>query len=112
MTTPIATGVRNVLLTFSRRTVASRTDSRDIASYTWTELGTRWARVQMKGGGEREFGGQTIAIDQLTATFPYFSGLTTEDKITISGTDYGIDILDDRDMAGIEHVATIAKLDE
>lgn len=102
MTIPVATGLRNKLLTFYRRSVSSRTTARDIGGYTWTNLGTRWAQIKSELAGEQITAGQVGQMMQVVAICPYMAGLTSADKVTMGGVDYGIDAISDVDGLGIE----------
>jgi len=109
MTTPIATGRRQHLISFERRTVSSRSaDGTPV--YTWITLADQWAEVVGVRGDETGFGGQMVAESTHKVTFPYTADLTTEDRVRYCSRLFGIQYLEDRDLAGVEYVALVKEL--
>ena len=109
MTTPIATGRRQHYVSFERRTVASRAADGS-PTYTWITLSDQWAEVVGVRGDETGFGGQIVAESTHKITFPYVADLTTEDRVRYCSRLFGIKYLEDRDFAGVEHVALVKEL--
>lgn len=116
MTVPVPTGMRMVRVWIYRRTVATRTTLRDISTLTWTKLANRWGQVKIAAMPEAELAAQVVGPRRTEVIIPYVSGLTTADAVVLGGADpggttseptFGIESIDDRDYAHVEHVLTL-----
>lgn len=102
--TPIKAGEKDKRITIQEPTKTVNGLGEEIATWPGTLKAKRWAKVETLTGRELSIAQQQVANVTHKLTFSYVSGLTTEMRIVLGSHTFGIDFIDDRDFAGVEHV--------
>jgi len=104
MTTPIESGEKTKRIKIQRPTKTVGATGEDLTTWPGTCFAERWAKVETLQGREMTWARQQVANVTHKLTFDYVKGLTTEMRIVMGDHTFGIDFIDDRDFAGVEHV--------
>jgi SPP1 family predicted phage head-tail adaptor len=104
MTTRGAAGERTKRVEIQRPTKTVNGLGEDSIAWPGACFAKRSAKVETLSGRELQYAQQQVANVTHKLTFDYVKGLTTEMRIVMGDHTFGIDFIDNRDFANVEHV--------